>query len=102
MYEVTLNRDINFGAIGINEILQNVSMIISTTKGSVPLDRNFGIDSSLLDLPIEVAQNLFSASIMEAVQEYEPRVTIKSVTYKKSHIDGKLIPKVQVSINELE
>lgn len=38
------------------EILQNIRTIITTTKYSVPLDRDFGINADMLDLPINVAQ----------------------------------------------
>ena len=38
------------------EILQNVQTIISTMKGTIPLDREFGIDGRVIDLPMHVAQ----------------------------------------------
>ena len=102
MYEVTQSKKINFYATDIDEILQNISTIISTPKGSVPLDRAFGVDLSLLDLPLELAQNLFTVQVMEAVQEYEPRAKIKGVSYKKDHLSGKLIPTVKVVIVDVE
>ena len=35
----------------LTEIIQNVRTIISTTQFSVPLDRRFGIDGTVIDLP---------------------------------------------------
>lgn len=98
MYEVTINKGINLNASGVEEILQNVSIIISTPKGTVPLDRKFGINTNMLDLPIEVAENLLTVQIIEAIQEYEERVQVEKVSYAKNHITGKLEPKVQVSL----
>lgn len=100
MYEVTLLEKLNLYATGTDEILQNVSMILSTPKGSVPLDRNFGVDLSMLDMPIEMAQNLFTVQVIEAVQDYEPRATIQSVSYERNHLSGKLKPIVKVVIND--
>ncbi len=98
MYEVTTTETIDFYPIGISEILQNVATIISTPRGSVPLDRNFGIDVSMLDLPLEIAENLLTVQIMEAIATYEERVEVIKVTYEKDHLIGKLQPKVQVNI----
>nr|WP_302600030.1 GPW/gp25 family protein [uncultured Cellulosilyticum sp.] len=98
MYEVTTTGAIDFYPTGIAEILQNVATIITTPKGSVPLDRNFGIDVSMLDLPLEIAENLLTVQIMEAIETYEERVEVMKVTYEKDHLIGKLQPKVQVNI----
>ena len=68
MYEVTAElKPLNMLARGEEEILQNIAMILTTSKGSVPLDRNFGIDMSALDLPLEMAQNICTAQIIEAI-----------------------------------
>lgn len=40
----------------VEEVLQNVAMIISTPKFSVPLDRNFGLAQRFIDKPIQTAQ----------------------------------------------
>lgn len=103
MYEVTGElKKLNLLASGAEEILQNIAIIMTTPKGSVPLDRNFGIDISALDMPIELAENIFTAQIIEAVQEYEPRARVTKVTYEKDHLIGKLKPKVKVIIDGFE
>ena len=43
------------------EIHQNLRTILTTARGSVPLDRNFGIDMSVIDLPIP----LYKAKLTE-------------------------------------
>ena len=41
---------INFAPVTIaEEVMQNVRMIISTIKYSVPMDREFGIDGAVVD-----------------------------------------------------
>ena len=36
-------------------IVQNIAVILTTTKGTAPGDREFGVDMSFLDLPLPVA-----------------------------------------------
>lgn len=101
MYEVAAElKPLNMLARGEEEILQNIAMILITSKRSVPLDRNFGIDMSALDLPLEMAENICTAQIIEAIQDYEPRVKVTKVTYEKDHLIGRLRPKVMVVMNE--
>ena len=48
----TGQQAINFAPATVaDEIEQNVRMIISTPKGTVALDRDFGIDYDLVDQP---------------------------------------------------
>lgn len=80
------------------EILQNLRTIITTTKYSVPLDRDFGIEADMLDKPMNVAQAQLQSEIIMAIKTYEPRVTVTGITFSGTE-DGVLIPKVQVMIN---
>lgn len=89
-----MNGEINFGASGFEEIRQNLRTILSTIAGTVPLDRNFGIDLSPLDAPIEIAKARMTPAILEAVQTYEPRVEVLEVSYTDNP-DGRLIPTVK-------
>lgn len=102
-YEVTQDaKPLNLYASGVEEILQNVHMILTTPKGSIPLDRNFGIDMSALDLPLSIAENLMTSKILESLQDYEPRVTLVSTSFEQDHLTGRLKVKVKVRINESE
>mgnify|MGYP003434238146 CR=1 FL=1 len=91
---------INFApASEAEEILQNVRTIITTPKFSVPLDRDFGIDCSVVDRPMPVAQAQLASDIITAIKEYEPRASVSGITYEAT-IDGNLRPKVQVTIED--
>lgn len=84
----------------LEDILQNVATIISTRKGTVPLDRNFGLSQDFLDRPMLVAEPLVTAEITEAISEYEPRAAVVSVEFEAGDSPGVLIPVVEVEINE--
>lgn len=101
-YWVSEKEGVNFAPdTEVEEILQNVRVILSTIKGSVPLDRDFGVDASYLDKPINVAKAMLSSEIIKAVRAYEPRVTITAVDFT-ANLDGTLKPKIEVRINGTE
>lgn len=85
----------------VAEILQNLRTIITTTKYSVPLDRDFGFDAEMLDKPMTTAQAQLQSEIIMAIKAYEPRVTVTGITITGTD-NGVLIPKVQVMINDDE
>ena len=90
---------INFSpATELEEILQNVRLILSTSKYSVPLDRGFGLNATMLDAPMPMAEAKLSAEIVQAVQEFEPRVQIVSVKFAGDGMDGVLKPIVRLRL----
>jgi hypothetical protein len=88
----------------VTEILQNVRTILGTPKYSVPLDRDFGINATMLDEPLPVAQARLTAEIIAAVERWEPRAQVVRVSYADMTTgdanDGVLRPKVRVRIIE--
>ena len=80
------------------EILQNVAVILSTPKFSVPLDRGLGMAQRFLDKPIQAAQSIMVSEVLEAIEQYEPRVQVDNVTFELGKCPGALIPIVEVSI----
>lgn len=84
------------------EIAQNVRMILTTPKGSVPLDRDFGLDFKVLDQPTSRAQALLSAEIITQVSRYEPRANVTKVDWENfpdEAGDGHLIPRVSLRVD---
>ena len=75
----------------LEEILQNVRTILTTMKGSVPLDRDFGLDGSVL-------RAVLTTNIIEAVEQYEPRVKVTQVSFSGNADEGVVIPTVRVVI----
>lgn len=96
----------DLSAIRINEtdkvrsVLQNIAVILSTRKGTVPLYRSFGLNMDFLDKPIPVAKVLMIAEVREAVEAWEPRATVVGVSFSEDVArPGTLIPTVEVEIN---
>lgn len=83
----------------VEEVLQNVRTIISTIKYEIPLDRGFGIDGDVVDMPMQQAQAKLTQEIFRAVRQYEPRAIIESISFSGDEF-GRLMPTLEVSIRE--
>lgn len=100
MYVVEGNSNaIDFNPKGLTEIIQNLKTILTTVKGSVPLDRSFGLDNSALDNPPLMAEALMTAAVLDAIETYEERVVVESVKFNHDE-QGKMIPVVTFSLEE--
>ena len=104
--EININNLTQVGAINfapsstVEEVIQNVRTIMTTTVYSVPLDRTFGINPDMLDLPIPAAMARLTAEIVAAVQRFEPRAAVTEVTFAGDGADGILKPSVRLRIKE--
>ena len=78
------------------EIIRNVHTILTTPVGTCPLYRDFGIDVTTVDKPLDVAKNLYAVAVMEAVEKYEPRVRVTEVNIVPDE-SGKLQAKVVIA-----
>lgn len=84
----------------VNSVLQNIAVILSTPKGSVPLYRDFGLDMSILDRPIPVAEVLIVAEVTQAINRWEPRAVVRNVYPRIDPSQpGKMEPMVEVEID---
>lgn len=84
----------------VRSVLQNIKIILSTKKLSVPLYREFGVDMAFVDKPMPVAQALMIVEIKDAIARWEPRAELVSVEFQiDESTPGKLIPVVEVEID---
>lgn len=102
-YEITASpTSINFSPASTEEeIIQNVATIINTRKGTVPLDREFGLSWDALSAPPSTAKAILTAEVIKQIQKYEPRAKVIKITFDKSQaIEGQLIPRVTIGVNQ--
>ena len=78
------------------DILRCLRSLIMTPAGTVPLDREFGIDNSILSQPIDVAESLIAVEIVEKVARYEPRVSAQAVSLS-ADVNGQITAKVVIA-----
>lgn len=85
----------------IEEVIQNIKIILTTTIGTVPLDRRFGLNINVLDNPINMAKSKLSIYILESIQDYEPRVEILEIGFKadvENAKEGRIYPQIRVKV----
>lgn len=80
------------------EILDKVMFLLSCVKGTIPMNRNVGLDPDVISAPAWQAQNLYTISAIELIDEFEPRATVEEIVFDESS-DGNLIPKVVLQYN---
>ena len=94
--ETDININYNYAVESeIEDIRRCLTTLYSTPVGSVALDRDFGLDPTLLDYPTETAKSLLAVEIMKKTAQYEKRVEVKEVTFT-INIEGLFKPKVVV------
>ena len=81
---------VDLSAIRLNEpdpiasVLQNISVILRTQQGTVPMYREFGLPMKFLDKPIPVAKPMLYIEAKEAIELYEPRATVLGSSVKNT------------------
>lgn len=76
----------------IREVRRNLETLLSTMAGTMPMDREFGLDCSYLDYPISTAANMYALEVTKKVKKYVPEVGVQSVTFE--YEDGAIYPTV--------
>lgn len=92
-------NNVIYGAAGVVEVVQNIRTILTTRKGTVPLDREFGVSFTFLDDPLPSAIAQIQREVFEAVRKYEKRAVIKEISLDKDPLAGRLVPKVRIEVN---
>ncbi len=85
------------------EIEQNIRVILGTYRGTVPLNRKFGIDTSFIDNPSNKALIISKLKISEAIQEFEPRVEVTKISIERdieNALNGDFTMLVEVNIKD--
>lgn len=82
----------------LRSIAQNITLIVSTKKGTVPHYREFGIPMEFIDRPQKVAKTILISEVVNAVDLFEPRAEIINI---KAEIDGeKCYPILEVRLKD--
>ena len=78
-----------------DEVIRCIQNLALTPAGTVPLDRDFGLDIGFMGMPIETAKNLLAIELITKIDKYEPRASVKEVDMTGS-VDGQI--KIRVVI----
>lgn len=70
-----------FATDAMAELDRKLALLYSTREGTMPLDREFGINMDFVDMPPEVAKSLYTAEITKKTAQFIPEVRVQSVQW---------------------
>ncbi len=85
---------INLSAENEQEILQNLKTLLTTPAGTVVFDRDFGIDTSFLDMPLEISKTMLVMEYTKKINKYMNYISVKEIIFEENK--NVLIPKVVI------
>jgi len=94
----SLPVNITFGLSGVERVMQNVRTLLTTRRGTVPLDRDFGISFDFLDSPVNKTQAKAEQEIFLQMKKYVPSATLKQIKWDANVIAGQIWPTVNVEV----
>lgn len=93
-------KDTGFSQEEIEDINRCLTTLYSVIAGTMPLDRNFGINiNEIMGYPTEVAKNKLSVEIISKTRIYEPRVSVYKVECETLQ-NGQIKPHIYVKKGE--
>lgn len=82
------------------EILEKVTFLLSCIRGTIPMNRDIGLDPDIISAPEIQARNLYTISAIELIDKFEDRVTVEDVEFENVGSTGNIIPKVVLQYND--
>lgn len=82
-----------------NDILEKCEFLLSVFKGTVPMNRDIGIDPDIVSQPLYIAQQMYTMSAIETIEKYETRAIVEEVKFETTAGAGNMIPKVRLIYN---
>lgn len=103
--DMSLPSTVVIGATGLVGLAQEIRTVLATRKGSVPLDRDFGLTWDHVDMPMNMATQSMIAEIGQQLERYVPRIRVTDISFVNNAanggaMEGQLIPRVTVEIRE--
>lgn len=82
-----------------NDILEKCEFLLTMIKGTVPMNRDIGIDPGIISQPAYIAQQMYTMSAIELIEKYETRAVVEEVQFEMSGGTGNMVPKVGLIYN---
>lgn len=80
------------------EEMESLKLLYHTPVGSIPMERDKGIDTTFLSMPFETAKNMFAVEVIKKTRIYTD-LEVTDIQFSGEE-DGTLIAKVVVNRGE--
>jgi hypothetical protein len=80
------------------DVCRCLNVLYATRMGTLALDRDFGIDWSFLDQPMEMAKAMIESELITKTRKYEKRAVVERVLWEGNYTNGNIQPKVVIAL----
>lgn len=91
------NAKVSFAYLSASEIQKiqrSAETLLSTVSGTMPMDREFGLNCDFLDYPIDTAANMYALEVAEKVRKYIPEASVLETKFDLDRAAGIIYPTV--------
>lgn len=81
------------------KLIEKAMFLLSCYKGTIPMNRDIGIDPEVISAPDYIARNKYTISAIECIEEFENRLMVDTIEFYSDGTNGDLIPKVVLKYN---
>lgn len=82
------------------DLYKQLNNLLSTRKGTIPINRDFGIDWNVLSQPLDEAESSFVVELMEQIEAYIPELKASEIEFTVEPENGKIIPTITIERSE--
>lgn len=79
------------------DVLRCLAFLFGTKAGTYPTNRDFGIDTDVMDKPLSIIKTMLAVEYHTKVERYEPRVEVTDVTFSVDPDSGKVTPHIEIA-----
>lgn len=80
--------NLDWSSQGSDRKVRNIRNLLNTWRYEVAYNRIMGLNPDIPDKPAGIAAALYAAEVYRLIQDYQPDVIIKSVTYNGIDSEG--------------
>ncbi|MDD3109032.1 MAG: hypothetical protein PHH32_00120 [Eubacteriales bacterium] len=81
--------------------VEEVRLVLSTAIGSVPGNRDYGIDMSYMHLPGDAAKSAYAGAAADAIEKFVPGLRVNRVDFdSNAEVTENLKPTIEVTSYE--
>jgi phage baseplate assembly protein W len=89
-------KKIDLGGSLSDELRKQLGLLIATPLGTCVLYRDFGLDLSCLDMPVNIARNMLAAELAARIDKFIPALRLVRVELEQADSNGRLYLKIEV------
>lgn len=80
--------------------MESIQIVLNTPSGSLPLNRDFGIDMTYQHLPANAAKSVYAEAAAEAIERFVPNIRVNQIIFAEGDDSGELKPTIEVTYYE--